>query len=157
VGRLYKVQVAGVAVSAAQDILEILAPTDAVVYVHSVVLGQDTDVGDAKEQTPSILVKRGIGAVTSGSGGSTPTAQPVEDGDTAFGGAVEANNTTKMAAGSGTVETLEALNWNIRIPSELLTRPHVISPGNRLTIELESAPTEAFDLNVTALIEEIGG
>ena len=157
-GRRYRVQVTGVAISAAQDLWEILSAADSVTLVHAFHIGQSSDVGDAAEEIPSILVKRGIGSVTSGTGGTTPTPQPDHDGDAAFGGTVEANNTTKMATGSGTIEQVGAFNWNVRIPQEFpFLRPFVISPSNRLTFELESAPGDALTVNLTLELEEIGG
>lgn len=157
-GRRYRVQVTGVTVSAAQDLFEILSAADSVTLVHALHIGQTSDVGDAQEEILSILVKRGIGSVTSGSGGSSPTPQPDADGDAAFGGTVEANNTTKMATGTGSIEQVGALAWNVRIPEEKpFLRPFVISPSNRLTFELESAPGDALTVNLTLELEEIGG
>src|SRR5574337_110940 len=91
-GRIYTVQTNAVAVTAAQDFAEILAPTDSVVKIHDWVVMQTSDVGDAAEEILRIETVRGVGAVTSGSDGTTPTAQPISDGDTAFGGTVERNN-----------------------------------------------------------------
>lgn len=159
-GRMYTVQTNGVAVTAAQDLLEILAPTDAIVVVHEWEVFQTSDVGDAAEELLRIETVRGVGAVTSGSGGSTPTAQPVQDGDNAFGGTVEANNTTRVVAGSGTLETLEQRGWNVRVPLSRVYTPEqrpVISPGNRWTLSLPAAPADSLTLSVMAVIEEIGG
>lgn len=159
-GRMYTVEKADVAVSALQDLIEILAPTDAVVVIHEWEVFQTSDVGDAAEEILRLETVRGVGSVTSGSGGTTPTAQPVQDGDTAFGGTVEANNTTRMAAGTGTLETLEQRGWNVRIPFPKVytpeTRP-VISPGNRWTLALPVAPADALTVSVMVLLEEIGG
>src|SRR5262245_26160816 len=106
-GRRYTVSFKAVAVTAQQDFFEVLSPTDAVVIIHGWELSQSTEVGDAQEEQLQLTTNRGVGSVTSGSGGSTATAQPIEDGDAAFGGTVEVNNTTKMAAGTGTLEELE--------------------------------------------------
>lgn len=159
-GRKYSAQFNGVAVTAQQDVFELVAPSDAVVVVHAIELEQTTEVGDTAEEGLSIILKRGIGTVTSGSGGSTPTAQPVEDGDAAFGGTVEANNTTKMVVGTGTLETLAAWAWNVRVPFNKIFTPElrpVISPGNRLTVELGTTPADSITMNGTIWFEEIGG
>ena len=159
-GRKYTAQVSAVAVTAAQDIFEILAPADAILVVHAWAVHQTSDTGDSAEEILRLETVRGVGSVTSGSGGSTPTAQPVEDGDTATGATVEANNTTRMAAGSGSLETLEQHGWNIRqdlhhlYPPEL--RP-VVSPGNRWTLSLPSAPADSLTLGATVWFEELGG
>lgn len=161
-GRKYTVQVNAVTVAATtpQDVFEVLAPTDAIVVVHGWQIGQTSDVGDAAEEILGLETVRGVGAVTSGSGGTTPTAQPIEDGDTAFGGIVEANNTTRMAAGSGTLETLEKHLWNIRQSFLMLYTPElrpVISPGNRWTLSLLVGPADALTVSAMLWIEEIGG
>ena len=159
-GRIYTATFKAVAVTAQQDFFEVLAPSDAVVVIHSWFLSQTTETGDAAEEMLQLTTNRGIGSVTSGSGGSTATAQPREDGDAAFGGTVEINNTTKMATGSGSLEELEAHAWNIRVPYQVIytpeTRP-VISPSNRWTIELETTPADSITISGMILLEEIGG
>ena len=159
-GRKYTVAFKAVAATAQQDLFEILAPADAVVVIHEWEMSQSTEVGDAQEEQLQLTTNRGIGAVTSGSGGSTATAQPVEDGDAAFGGTVEINNTTKMAAGSGSLEELEPFAWNVRQPLRQIytpeTRP-VISPSNRWTLELETTPADSITMSGKVIMEEIGG
>lgn len=157
---MYKVSVAPVAFTVAADLLEILAPTDAAVIVHSWEVWQTTELGDAAEEILTLEEVRGIGTVTSGSGGTTPTAQPVEDGETAFGGAIEASNTTRLAAGTGTLETVDRHGWNVRMPKEKIYLPEerpVISPGNRWTLSLSAAPADSVSVGVRAVIQELGG
>jgi len=158
--RLYTAQFNAVAVTAAQDLFEIAAPADAALKIHDWTVFQTSDVGDAAEEILRLETVRGVGSVTSGSGGSTPTAQPIEDGDAAFGGTVEANNTTRLAVGSGTLETLEQYGWNVRLPMEKIytpeTRP-VISPSNRWTLSLPAAPADALTMSGLVTFEEIGG
>lgn len=149
-----------VTVSAAQDFFEILAPAGAAVLVEAVKLSQNTELGDAAEEQLELRIVRGVGSVTTGSGGSTATAQPVNDnGSAAFGGTVEINNTTIMAAGSGSLETLGSESWNVRNEKWLLP-PNgygwVIPAGGRLTIECVAAPADALDVNGTAYLRQIG-
>lgn len=159
-GRLYTAAFKAVAVTAQQDFFELLAPTDAAVIVHDWELNQNTEAGDAAEEQLSVVTNRGVGAVTSGSGGTTVTAQPIQDGETGFGGTVQANNTTKMTAGSGSLEELEPFNWNVRIPLMKIytpeTRP-IISPGNRWTLELETTPADSITISGKVTFEEVGG
>lgn len=160
-GRFYTAVFKGIAVTAAQDLFEIAAPTDAVVIIHEWTLTQTTELGDAAEEQLLLTTNRGVGTVTSGSGGATVTPQPISDGDPAFGGTVERNNTTQMAAGTGTLETdLEVHAWNVRVPYQKIytpeTRP-VISPGNRWTLELETVPADSITMNGFIVFEEIGG
>lgn len=160
VGVPYTAVFRDVTVSAAQDFFEILAPATAALLVEAVKLSQNTELGDAAEEQLELRVVRGVGSVTSGSGGSTATAQPVNDGSSAaFAGTVEINNTTIMAAGSGSLETLASESWNVRGEKWLLP-PNgfgwVIPPGGRLTIECVAAPADALDVNGTAFIRQIG-
>jgi hypothetical protein len=155
-GRRYTVQFNGVAVTAQQDLFELVAPADAVVIIHDIHLSQLTEVGDAAEEQLSILLKSG--QTTSGSGGSAPTAIPIEFGDAAFGGTCEANNTTKASA--GTIVTHLAWNWNVRMPFDVVftpeTRP-VLSPSRRGTLELATTPADSITMSGSMTIEEIGG
>lgn len=160
-GRMYTAVFKDTAVTAAQDLFEIAAPTDAVVVIHRWVVSQKTEVGDAQEEGLILTTNRGVGTVTSGSGGATVTPQPISDGDPAFGGTVERNNTTIMAVGTGTLETdLEVYAWNVRIPFPQIYTPEerpVISPGNRWTLELETAPADSITMSGMVVFEEIGG
>jgi hypothetical protein len=155
-GMLYSAQFNGVAVTAQQDLFELVAPSDAVVVIHQILLSQTTEVGDTQEEGLSILVKRG--ATTSGSGGTTPALVPLENGFTAAGSVVEANNTTKATA--GTIVTLHADSWNVRSQLLILPTPElrlVLSPSQRLTVELATTPADSITMNGTLYFEEIGG
>ena len=159
-GRMYTAQFSAVAVTALQDFLEILAPSDAVIQIHSWEVFQTTDVGDSEEEILRIETVRGVGSVTSGSGGSSVTPQPVHDGDAASGATVERNNTTRMAAGSGSLETLRQYGWNVRVPLSILYTPEdrpTISPGNRFTLSLPAAPGDSITVSGTIVFCEIGG
>jgi hypothetical protein len=90
---MYSATFEEVAVSVVQDLFELNAPADAVVVVHGLEISQSSDTDS--EQL-NLLIHRGS---TSGSGGSTPTASPLEVGDAAFGGTVEANNTSQSTEG----------------------------------------------------------
>ena len=158
-GRKYVVQTSAVAINAAQDLFEVLGASDSVTIVHGWAVMQTTDVSDAAEEILRIETVRGIGA-TSGSGGSTPTVQPVDDGDSAFGGTVEANNTTRMTAGGGSLETLEQWGWNIRIPMTQIYTPELrptIGPGEYWTLSLPAAPADSITTSITLWVEELGG
>lgn len=155
-GMLYTASIAAVAVTAQQDLFELTAPADCVVIIHSVMLSQSTEVGDAQEEGLSLLFKRG--ATTSGSGGTGPTPAPLDFGYAAAGSAVEINNTTK--ATSGTIVTLIADNWNVRAPYLYLPTPELritLSPSQRFTLELATTPADSITMSATLFFEEIGG
>jgi hypothetical protein len=158
-GRIYTAVFEAVAITALQDLFEINAPADAVVLVHGFELFQTTDVADAAEDVLRLRMVRGVSS-TSGSGGSTPTAQPRDDGSPAFGGTVEANNTTIQVVGGGSLETVRSFGWNIRIPMEKIFTPEerpIISPSQRLTLELIAAPADSITASGAITFEEIGG
>lgn len=160
-GRLYTAVFKEIAVTAAQDLFEIAGPTDAVTVIHEWGVSQKTETGDAAEEMLTLTTNRGVGTVTSGSGGASVTPHPISDGDGAYGGTVERNNTTIMAVGTGTLETdLEVHSWNVRVPFQRIytpeTRP-VISPGNRWTLECETAPADSVTMSGYIVFEEIGG
>ena len=154
-GRLYTAQFSAVAVSAAQDLFEIVAPADAIVKIHNIRLGQTSDVGDAAEEI--LLIKLNSGATTSGSGGGSYTPVPIELGDAAFGGTCEINNTTQAA--DGTIVTHHAWPWNVRGPFEIIFEPEtrpVLSPSRRCVLTIP-APADALTMMGTITFEEIGG
>ena len=155
-GRMYTAVFEAVAVSAIQDLLELVAPADAVVVVHKIHLFQTSDTGDAAEEI--LRLELTFGYTTSGSGGSSPTPSAHELGDPAFGGTVEANNTTQATVGSPLVR--EVFGWNVRIPFDYIPAPeyrHVISPSARMVLELPVAPADALTMSGSITFEEIGG
>lgn len=155
-GRIYTAQFTDVAVSAIQDLFELVAPADAVVIIHDLFIGQRSDVGDSAEEILSIQLTSGH--TTSGSGGSSVTPVPIEFGNAAFGGTCEANNTTQAA--DGTIVVHGSWQWNIRGPFEKIwtpeTRP-VLSPSRRACVELPVAPADAITVSGTITFEELGG
>jgi len=158
-GRIYSAFFNDVTVTAAQDFFELNCPSDACVVLLEIHLSQQTEIGDAMEEMLNVLVK--VGATTTGSGGSTPTAVPRSFGDPAYGGTVEANNTTK--ATGGTIVTHLADWWNVRVPYDRVFTPETCitlgptSTSNRLTVELVGAPTDTMEISGWIVFEEIGG
>lgn len=143
-----------VAITAIQDLFEIVAASDAVVLIHDIHLSQNTDVGDAAEEV--LRIELTSGHSTSGSGGSAPTAIPRNIGQAAFGGTVEVNNTTQ--ASSGTIVTHYVWNWNIRVGFDKIftpeTRPR-IAPSGRMCLELPAAPADSITASGSITFEEV--
>ena len=155
-GRIYTATFGAIAVSAIQDIFEIVAPADAIVKIHRLHISQTSDVGDAAEEI--LRVQLTSGHTTSGSDGASVTPVPKELGDAAFGGTCERNNTTQ--ASSGTIVEHYNWSWNIRGPLEIVFTPEeapILSPSRRACIELPAAPADAITMNGTIVFEEIGG
>lgn len=157
--RIYTASFKAVAATVQQDFFEIAAPSTASVLVHGWLLNQSTETGDAAEEMLQVITNRGEGTTTTGSGGSTLTARPLSRGDAAAGSTVKANNTTKMAAGTGTLVELECHTWNVRVPYQFWytpeTRP-LIRPSDRWTLELETTPADSVTISGTIWFEEIG-
>lgn len=156
-GRKYSVVFAAVAVTAAQDFFQIKGAADKVTKLLGFELAQASDAGDAQEEFLQLYVKRGTGAVTDGSGGSTPTPQPVIVADSAYGGVTEANNTTALAVGSGTLATLWRGAMNERVPYEKWFPPGLepqINGATWLAIGTDSTPADSITMSATAWFEE---
>lgn len=151
---MYVATFSGVAVSAVQDLFAILAPSDAVVVIHEVVVTSDAD--ETSEQLP-ITLKRG--ATAAGSGGSAVTPVPLEAGASAAGSTVRANDTTQ--AGTGTIVNLRREGVNLLGAGfRYLPTPEtriVLSPGIRLVVSLDAAPSASRNLSGTLVFEELGG
>lgn len=155
-GRVYCTHFKDVAVTAAQDLFEILAASAKPVTILGWGLTQKTEVADAAEEMLLVTTNRGVGA-TSGSGGSTHTAVPRRVADTASGATVEINNTSQMTAGGGSVTEEEAHAWNIRVPFVMWYPPECrpqIAGGDRWTLELETAPTDSVTMSGNVWFEE---
>lgn len=152
-GRMYSISFEEVAVTAAQDLFEVVAAADSVVLLHALYLSQSSEEADAQAEMLPLLIHRGS---TSGSGGSTPTPAPMNLGDAAFGGTAEANNTTQSTEGT----FIHADSWNVQIPYQLIWTPEmrpVISPSGRIIVELQAAPADSVTMNGTLYVEELGG
>lgn len=147
---------AAVAVTAAQDLFEVVAPADAEVAIRKVMIGQYTDFGDAAAEIISMTVIRGF--TVSGSGGTSATPANVKGhvGALASTTTVEVNNTT--VANTGTTETLIADAWNIAAgwfydpPAE---ERITIKKGGRLVFRI-TAPADSLTVNGTIVFEELG-
>lgn len=156
--KMYSVSFAGTAVTAAQDLFEITAASSRVLLIHGIELAQTTELGDAAEEVLPLLFRRGTSGTTSGSGGSSATPAPAMANAGAAGSTAEVNNTTRMSG--GTITTLVATAWNIRqSPMQWIFTPEmrpVVSPGERFTVELSSAPADSVTISGTLWFEEIG-
>ncbi len=151
-----------VAISVAQDLFEIVAPSDSRVRLLEIDIGQYTDFGDAAAEILSLTIHRGH--TTSGSGGSTVTPANVNPYGRAAGATVEANNTT-VATTSGTL--LWATTWHVqagfiwRPPEDMprgldpFRRHILIKPSQRLVIRI-TVPADEITTNGSILFEEIG-
>jgi len=152
-GRVYAVPFAAVAITAAQDLVEISPADDQPVELigwH----GQTTDAGDAQDELLQITVIRGH--TSSGSGGSSVTPAPLSPNDAAAGFAAEINNTT--IASGGTTATLFASAWNVRAGSDVWlpedVRPRASQANTTLVVRM-SAPADSITTNGVFWVREL--
>lgn len=144
------------AVSAIQDLFEIVAGANSVVIIHACFISQESEEADAQDEMLRVTWTRAH--TTSGSGGSGVNANPLDSGDQADEASVEANNTTQATGGSPLVIHAEA--FNVRAGWAYIPTPEariVLSPEERLVLELPVAPADAMTASGTLIFEEIGG
>jgi hypothetical protein len=156
-GRMYAAAFESAVVAAACDLFEVRAPSNAVVVIHSIVIGQSSDAGDAQAEMLPITVKR---ATASGSGGSTATPAKLQTGLAAAGSTVEYVNTTRANAGSPSGTPMIADTFNAQGGWQKVFTPEerpVLSPGEGIVVGLEAAPADALTMSGTIVFEEIGG
>lgn len=149
-GRQYTASInitTGLPTPAQIDIFEILAATNKPLRLLCFELGQTSEVGDAQEEQLTLVLKRATGTVTSGSGGGTPTFQPVNHNDGAAGATIETGNTTKLVVGTGVITELARFVWNVRMTIPQIFIPEVrwsVGPADRLVLELATTPADAI-------------
>ena len=147
---------AAVAVSAAQDVFEIVAPASSRLVIREIRLGQYSDPGDAEAEMLSVQIIRGY--TTSGSGGASVTPvnfSPVSGAATATA-TVERNNTTVASTGTGALLLADSFNimggWRYYpVPDERIE----VGVSQRL-VDRISAPADSLTMNGTLVFEEVG-
>jgi hypothetical protein len=155
--RRYYISFNRVAVSAAQDLFELLVAADEVMILEELHITQDSDAGDTESEQLAVSIRRVTGAPTSGSGGSTPTPVAANSGDAASGITAEANNTTQISGGTNTVLLTEAFNVMAGLhylpPPE--SRP-TFAGQTRCVVDLEAGPGDAVTMSGYVVVAEIG-
>ena len=152
-GRMYTAVFEEVAVTGAIDLFELVAPADMAVAIHGVMISQSSDAGDAESEQLQVLIHRGS---TSGSGGTTPTPNPLVVSTTASTVVVECVNDTQGTEGAH----IHAEAYNIMAGLTIWWPPEVrpiISPSGRLIVEQQTAPGDSVTMSGTIYFEEIGG
>lgn len=151
--RSYMIAFDNIAVSAAQDLFEILPADDKpvkLIEAHASAVDSET------AETLRFQVLRMNATVTSGSGGAAVTPVPTDVADTAFGGTVERNNTT-LATTSGTTYTMASEGADVRAGWHYVASPGrepKAIQGEGLFIRLPTAPGSATNMSGWAVIEE---
>lgn len=157
-GRMYIAQFAAVAATVAQDLFEVLAAAEKPFKIHEVRITQDSEAGDSASEQLRFTIKRATGSYTSGSGGSSPTVNKLVPNDASTSATVEANNTTRSAAGSGALTTLLTAADNVHNGWHYLPTPEcqiVFAGGSAAIIGLESTPADSITINGYIIFEEL--
>lgn len=151
-GRIYTASFSAVAVTAAVDFFELLAPATGMVRLISCRIGQSTEEADAQAEMLNINIVR---YATTGSGGGTATPAPMQVGHAASGvTSVETNNTAQGV----TPTVLVSDAWNVQIgwvyqpsPEEMILVP----PSGLLAIESPDTPADSISFSGTLVFEEL--
>lgn len=153
-GRTYAVTFNAVAITAAQDLMEISPADDKPIEIVGIVIGQYTDAGDAQDEMLSLRLMRGFTA--SGSGGGAFTAIPLLPADSAAGFAAEINNTT--VANTGTAVDLLNDSFNVRAGYQIWFPPECrpsAGQGNTTIVLRITAPSDSVTTNGTIYVREV--
>ena len=145
-----------VAVSAAQDVFELVAPATSQVLIREIVIGQYSDAGDAEAELLSILLIRGY--TTTGSGGAAVTPVNLDPYSTLTAGStVKRNNTTVASAGSPKTVWADTLNIQIpwTLPRHVFGKGILIQPSQRFVARI-TGPADAITMNASMAFDEIG-
>jgi hypothetical protein len=159
-GRIFSARFEAVAVAAAQDLFSLGAPTSGLGILHSIVLAQTSDVGDAAEIIEEVRIVTGNETV--GSGGSAPTAIPFQLGDTPTV-TVRANDTTEVSTGTQVIKLSDA--FNVRVGWQYIPTPETriafgeLIAGTKtfLAVQLPNAPASSITMTGTIIWEEMLG
>jgi hypothetical protein len=155
--RIYVVSFDVTAATVAVDFLEFTPATNKPIEIHSIIIGQTTEVGDAQEEMLPINVQRGGTAMTSGSGGTTAANGVATNSVSAASGfTFEAMNTTVATFTAGVVLCRDAFNvragWQWRPTPE---ERFVCSAANGgLVVRLGAAPADSISWTGMAIVEE---
>ncbi|WP_431204339.1 hypothetical protein ACQ86E_04260 [Bradyrhizobium betae] len=94
-----------------------------------------------------LRLKRLPATVTLGSGGSAPTGNAIDSGDTKAATATARANDTTQATTSGTPVLLAAWQWNVLTPWQYLPAPEdreTIQAGEALVLDIPGTPASTI-------------
>ena len=156
IGGVYSVSFEDVAVTAAQDLFEILVPAGKQYRIFEARVSQSSDAGDAEAEQLIFKVKRHWNGHTSGSGGSSATPVTVSGRDrtrtppTAW----EVNNTTQVSGGQSALlfVTCESVQVGMIYMPKPGTEPVVVA-GESFTIALADAPSDSLTMSGVVIFQ----
>lgn len=162
--KTYAAAFSAIAVSAAQDVFEIVAPSTKTVAIREIVIGQYSDPGDAQAEMLSVLLMRGHTVTGSGGAAVTPASLAVPE-EAASGSTVARNNTTVATGGSPVTVRGDVFNvmagWRYYPTPGDPNDPRIrderiwLRPSERFVVRI-TAPADAITMNATVVFDEIG-
>lgn len=154
--RIYRVTFEEVAVTAAQDLVQISGAAGKMVRILRRWVGA-TDTTLPTEQMLALRERFLPATVTNGSGGTTPTITKNDPGDAAASATALVNNTTKATTSATAVVLNEASVDSKLSYDEWYLNPPLIGPGEAYVFELLSTVSGTMHLSGGVEIEESGG
>lgn len=154
IGRLYSFATATAAISAAQDLMELGAPADAVCLIERMYIG-NSDFNTSEN------VSATCGLSASGTGTDEVAAGnivPLQAGDAAFAGTFESNHSIDGIPTANSIFVNQGFNvlsgwlWTPASDDEVIT----LSPSAVAIVRIATAPT-SMTLNYGMTFREIGG
>jgi hypothetical protein len=153
--RTYEVSFENVAVSAAQDFVQILGGSGKMLRIKRVKWGC-TDTTLAAGQAIQTRCRLLPATVTTGSGGTTPTPRPLDPGDAAATFTGQVNNTSK-ATTSGTATIIDEDGSHLYAGySFSFPVPPVVGPTAGFVFEMLSTPSATVHISGLVEVEEMG-
>lgn len=156
VGQIFVATFTNIDISAAQDLFEIVAPSNSRIVIREFEIGQQSDAGDALSDMLGLLFIKGH--TVTGSGGATITPVNMAPWSEATPGATVKRNNTTIASG-GTPLTLRATAWNVmggyRYYPGFRNERITLNYSERLAIRLPDVPGSTITCNATLVFEEI--
>jgi hypothetical protein len=154
--RRYKVTFEGIAVTAAQDLIQITGAAGKIVRVLRCWVS-NTDTTLATAQMMQVRQRFLPATVTAGSGGTTPVIQKTDPGDASASFTALANNTTKALTG-GTAIVADEDGCHIYAGyDKAAMSPFAVGASEAYVFELMSTVYGTVHLSGGMEVEEIGG
>lgn len=154
--RNYNITFEGVAVTAAQDLVQVKGASGKIFRVIRAWV-KNTDTTLSTSQMLQTRCRFLPSTVTDGSGGTTPTISKVDPGDAAASITALVNNTTK-ATTNGTAITLDESGDHIYSGYDNVFPVRTpVGPSESFVFELLSTVTGTVHLSGGVLVEEMGG
>ncbi len=152
IGRLYGFAIGASAKTAAVTLMEIAAPADAVVTLERAYMSQSSF------DTSENLAAKVEDISTTGTGSVAVIPRPFQEGDAAFGGVLEYDQTIEP-----TYSTVVFIEQGFNVLSGWLWTPAnddeviVLAPSQLVGIMIDVAPSGSMDFHYGCTIREIGG